>query len=202
MRGRDGKGITKDFQHFCRFCHKEYQLETPTCLKCNRKTMTLEQRQTQLQGMVEDYKYNKKSREEKRQKWEMFQKTQAAFWKKSSNNYNQKWEYFVEESEEEVDKDPILPTNDPNFKALEMDIEERKARRAKDTEKAKNLKDKGNAAMKEGDYQKAMEFYTLALEHVISIAFRSRTLNPFTLIEPSPSSNSKSTRRPSKTAQM
>lgn len=47
-----------------------------------------------------------------------------------------------------------------------MDIEDRKKRRAKDTEKAKVLKDKGNAAMKEGDYQKAMEFYTLALEHV------------------------------------
>ena len=66
-----------------------------------------------------------------------------------------------------------------------MDIEERKARRAKDTEKAKNLKDKGNAAMKEGDYQKAMEFYTLALEHVFSIVFRSKTSNPFTQIEPS-----------------
>lgn len=22
VRGRDGKGITKDFSHFCRYCHK------------------------------------------------------------------------------------------------------------------------------------------------------------------------------------
>jgi hypothetical protein len=32
-----------------------------------------------------------------------------------------------------------------------------------ETEKAKKLKEKGNACMKEGDYQKAMEYYTLAL---------------------------------------
>ncbi len=49
--------------------------------------------------MVEDYKYNKKSREDKKHKWEMFQKTEAAMWKKSSINYSQKWEYFVEESD-------------------------------------------------------------------------------------------------------
>lgn len=61
--------------------------------------MTLQQRQAQLQAMVEDYKYNKKSREDKKHKWEMFQKTEAAMWKKSSINYSQKWEYFVEESD-------------------------------------------------------------------------------------------------------
>lgn len=44
-----------------------------------------------------------------------------------------------------------------------MDIEERKKKRAKDTEKAKNLKEKGNAEMKAGNYQKATQYYTLAL---------------------------------------
>ena len=42
-------------------------------------------------------------------------------------------------------------------------MEERKNRRKKDTEKAQKLKEKGNKEMKEGNYQKAMEFYTLAL---------------------------------------
>jgi hypothetical protein len=63
--------------------------------------MTLEQRQQQLKVMVENYKYTKGQREQKRHKWEMFQKTQAAMWKKSSINYNQKWDYFVEDSDEE-----------------------------------------------------------------------------------------------------
>lgn len=57
--------------------------------------MTLSQRQAQLQVMVENYKFNKAKRDEKRQKWEMFQKTQASVWKKSSINYNKKWDYFV-----------------------------------------------------------------------------------------------------------
>ena len=57
--------------------------------------MTLAQRQEQLKIMVEDYKSNKSNREQKRHKWEMFQKTQAAMWKKSSINFNQKWDYFV-----------------------------------------------------------------------------------------------------------
>lgn len=119
-----------------------------------------------LKGMVYDYKHNKTERSQKRQKWEMFQKTRAALWKKSSINYNQKWDYFVEDSDQEVDKEPILPKDDPNFKALEMDMLERKKKRTKDTENAKRIKDKGNAAMKEGDYLKASQMYTLALEHV------------------------------------
>lgn len=51
----------------------------------------------------------------------MWQKTQAMVWKKNSVNYN-KWEYFLSDSEEEVEKEPILPKNDPNFKALEIDL--------------------------------------------------------------------------------
>ena len=47
-------------------------------------------------------------------------------------------------------------------------MEERKRKRKKDTEEAQRLKEKGNKEMKEGDYQKAMEYYTLALEHVTS----------------------------------
>ena len=49
--------------------------------------------------MVDDYKSNKSQREQKRHKWEMFQKTQAAMWKKSSIDYNKKWDYFVEDSD-------------------------------------------------------------------------------------------------------
>ena len=37
---------------------------------------------------------------------------------KTSNNYS-KWDYFTDSSDEETDKDPVLPKNDPNFIALE-----------------------------------------------------------------------------------
>lgn len=43
-------------------------------------------------------------------------------WKKTSTNYS-KWDFFTSSSEEEeVKTDPIVPKNDPNFQALEMDM--------------------------------------------------------------------------------
>ena len=47
----------------------------------------------------------------------MWKKTKECLWKKTSNNYS-KWEYFVSDSEEQPEQAPILPKNDPNFKAL------------------------------------------------------------------------------------
>ena len=75
-----------------------------------------------LEVMVDDYKQKKRRREEKKRKWQMWQKTKSMLWKKTSNNYD-KWEYFVSESEEQAEQQPILPKNDPNFKALENDME-------------------------------------------------------------------------------
>lgn len=44
-------------------------------------------------------------------------------WKKTSNNYS-KWDYFTDsEEEEEKNSEPILPKNDPNFQAMEKDLE-------------------------------------------------------------------------------
>lgn len=59
--------------------------------------MTLQQRQAQLQVMVADYKAKKTSRQERKHKWDMWQKTKASVWKKNSNNYS-KWDYFVSDS--------------------------------------------------------------------------------------------------------
>lgn len=124
--------------------------------------MTLKERQAQLEEMVENYKNKKKSREDRKNKWEMWQKTKSMLWKKTSNTYD-KWDYFISDSEEEPESEPVVPKNDPNFMALERDMEERKERRRKDNQNAKRLKDKGNAFMKDGKYQEAMEQYTLAL---------------------------------------
>lgn len=48
--------------------------------------------------MVEEYKEKKKRREQRKMKWDMWQKTKAMLWRKTSNNYD-KWEYFVSDSE-------------------------------------------------------------------------------------------------------
>ena len=43
---------------------------------------------------------------------------------KTSTNYK-KWEYYTSSEEEEPEGDPIVPENDPTFKAMEADIKER-----------------------------------------------------------------------------
>lgn len=86
-------------------------------------------------------------------------------WKKTSTNYS-KWDNFTdEESEPEPKVDPIVPENDPAFKAMEMDINKRAADRKTEGKIAESYKDKGNKAMAEGDYNKAWEMYTFGLDH-------------------------------------
>lgn len=84
------------------------------------------------------------------------------FYCKTSTNYN-KWDMFEsEESEEE--KDPIVPKNDPQFKAMEQDFADRAVRRARDRKAAEALKVKGNDAVNRGLYKSARHHYSEALE--------------------------------------
>jgi len=48
---------------------------------------------------------------------------------KTSTNYK-KWEYFEPSSDsDKPESEPVLPKDDPNFKAMEKDMLERKKRR-------------------------------------------------------------------------
>ena len=63
-------------------------------------------------------------------------------WKKTSTNYS-KWDYYTSESDSEKEEaEPIVPKDDPAFKALEQDIEQRNAKRAKDKAIAEAFKTK------------------------------------------------------------
>ena len=66
--------------------------------------------------------------------------------------------------DEEEDKPPIVPENDPQFKAMEKDFEDRAQRRRRDKKLANELKDKGNDALKRGLYKSAKHNYSQALE--------------------------------------
>ena len=72
---------------------------------------------------------------------------------------------MFESSEEEIESEPVLPKNDPNFQAMERDFEERSAKRRKDKKKAEELKELGNECMKKGLYRTANKHYTDAFEH-------------------------------------
>ena len=62
----------------------------------------------------------KKDRKKKhrRAKLENWKKTQAMFYCKTSTNYN-KWDMFESDEETDDEKEPIVPKNDPTFKAME-----------------------------------------------------------------------------------
>jgi tetratricopeptide (TPR) repeat protein len=86
------------------------------------------------------------------------------FYCKTSTNYN-KWDMFESDSEEPQEEEPILPRDNPEFKAMEQDFKDRSQRRKRDRKLAEELKTKGNEALKKGLYKSAKHHYTEALEH-------------------------------------
>ena len=84
------------------------------------------------------------------------------FYSKTSTNYK-KWEYFVSDSESDEEKEPVLPEDNPEFKAMEADMLDRKKRRIRDTKEAMVLKDRGNNCLKKGLFKSAIKYYSDAI---------------------------------------
>jgi tetratricopeptide (TPR) repeat protein len=118
---------------------------------------------TELREKLGGYKERKNTKKQRRAKWENWKKTQAMFYCKTSTNYN-KWDVFESSESDENDKDPIVPKDDPAFKAMEKDFDDRAQRRTRDRKLAEALKVKGNEAMKRGLYKSAKQHYSDALE--------------------------------------
>ena len=176
--GRSGKGNVLNYKTFCHFCFTEFDIIIEKCNQCGNPTISAEKRMAELKQKVEIYKQDKNRKAERKHKWEMWQKTKASLWKKTSTNYS-KWEYFTSsEDENEEERDPILPKNDPNFQALERDLEQRASRKKQDLAKAEELKQKGNDFLKANDYKKAVDKYSEAIELVkdYKILYTNRAL--------------------------
>ncbi|OMJ71882.1 hypothetical protein SteCoe_29797 [Stentor coeruleus] len=165
-RGRESKGIKFDkFKHYCKYCSREFDLETPKCTICGRDTQSNEERKIELLSKVEEYKEQRALKGERKLRWENWKKTEAMLYRKSSTNYK-KWEFFEDDDEEkEPEPDFIPPENDPNFAALEKDIKDRAEKRKRDLAIAMDLKEKGNEFYKQGKYRNAIAKYEEALEN-------------------------------------
>ena len=90
------------------------------------------------------------------------------FYRKCSTNYA-KWDVFESDSEDEIpeeEKEPIVPENDPQFKAMEADFNDRAKKRKIKKREANRLKDMGNECMKKGLYKSANKHYSDALEEM------------------------------------
>ena len=118
-----------------------------------------------LRNRLEEHKVKKARKMERKAKWENWRKTQEMFYRKTSTNYK-KWDVFESdtESENEEDKEPIVPEHDPQFKAMEADFEDRAKKRRRNRKEAKQLKEQGNDCLKRGLYKSANKYYSDALE--------------------------------------
>lgn len=73
----------------------------------------------ELKDKIDIYKAKVIRKKERKAKWEQWKKTQLIFYRKTSTNYK-KWETFESsESEKEDDSEPVVPKDDPNFRAME-----------------------------------------------------------------------------------
>ena len=163
-KGREGKGIKFErYKSYCKYCMREFELDTPKCTICGRDTITSDQRKQELTEKVAEYKQQKSKKDENRMRWENWKKTEAMLYKKNSTNYK-KWEFFEESDEGEPETEFIPPENDPNFAALEKDIKERGERRKRDLATATELKEKGNEFYTQGKYRNAIVKYEEAME--------------------------------------
>lgn len=167
LRGRDGGGEKENYLSFCRKCRVEYVVEMPKCTRCQQDTVSQAERREELKGLVEKYKEAKSRKQERKKKWELWQKTQAIFWKKTSTNY-EKWEYFTDSEDEferaEKEAAPVLPENDPGFRAMQDDLNQRAFNRRQRAREAQELKQKANELMKKKMYDRAAQVYSEAIE--------------------------------------
>jgi tetratricopeptide (TPR) repeat protein len=166
-KGREGGGEKENYINYCRKCRVEFIFETPVCVRCQKPTIPMAERRKELLEKVEEFKDAKMRKQDRKKKWELWQKTKAIFWKKTATNY-EKWDYFTDSEDEfeklEKDAPPVLPDNDPNFRALQADLEQRSHNRKQRAKEANELKVKANDMMKKKYYDRAAQIYTEAIE--------------------------------------
>ena len=113
----------------------------------------------------------------RRQKYDNWIKTNQFLKSDKFSNYT-KWELYESSSDEEEKGDLILPRHDPNFIALENQLNETVKQKEISRNKSIKLKDDGNAMMKEERFKKAISLYTEAINETRSmmILYTNRAL--------------------------
>lgn len=165
--GIKGKGEGKNYEKFCMNCFVEYlPKDKVKCTHCGKDLITRDERHKMLKEKVEILKEEKKKKKFRRMKYENFLKSQGMIHVDQSRlgptNYT-KWDMYESESDDE-NKEPILPKHDPQFRALEKQLNDDIKRREEEQRKCYRLKEEGNACLKGKKYKKAIKLYSDAIE--------------------------------------
>ncbi|KAF4664574.1 hypothetical protein FOL47_005061 [Perkinsus chesapeaki] len=162
--GRPGKGNGEGYMLFCKKCFTEYVSHTDRCGRCgNEELTTREERLSELHSKARNLQRENAAHAWRKDKWERWLRSRQLVPKSRVINY-QKWEYWEPDSDTEDEGEPIVPHDDPNFKALEADMKKRNEARQNRAKTANKYKERGNARLREGDFAAAIEEYDGGLE--------------------------------------
>jgi len=127
--------------------------------------LTQEERRAQLQARVEDMKKERLAKAMARDRWNRWKSTQqfnrvGAEWEEKYDA----WDKWLPSDDEEDELPPAPPPDDPQFKMMEKDMDDRAKDKAKRRKEGEACKKKGNAFMEEGKFRNAFAQYTKGLE--------------------------------------
>jgi len=166
--GCEGKGEGKQYKWWCKRCFVEYSIDLPEnkCTRCKQsdKMMTQEERREELMGKLAVFKEEKVKHQFRKDKWNRWKKSQALLKKSRYINYKA-WEYWEPDTDSEEEGDPIVPKDNPEFRAMEADIKQRHKKTFERNATAQKCRERGNQCMKDGDYVGAIEHYDEGLEY-------------------------------------
>lgn len=165
LMGRDGKGEGQNYRWWCKRCFVEYgiDLEDNKCSRCQGDLMSQPDRRAELLGKCEVFREAKVKHQWRKDKWLRWKKSQTMLGKSRYINYKA-WEYWEPDTDTEDEGEPIVPKDDPQFKAMEADMKQRNNKRVERAKTGERCKQRGNEAMAEGDYVGAIEHYEEGLE--------------------------------------
>jgi len=165
LMGREGKGEGERYRWFCKRCFVEYgiDLDDNKCSRCSGELMSQPDRRAELMAKVDVFREAKVKHQWRKDKWLRWKKSQAMLGKSKYINYKA-WEYWEPDTESEDEGEPIVPKDDPQFKAMEIDMKQRNSKRTERMKTAERCNQRGNDAMKEADYIGAVEHYEEGLE--------------------------------------
>jgi len=126
--------------------------------------LTPPERREELYGKLDVFKETKKKHQFRKDKWVRWKKSQALL-KKSKHIDYKAWQYWEPDTDTEDEGEPIVPRDNPEFRAMEMDMKDRRKKQCEKTLTAERCKERGNQALKDGDFLAAIEAYTEGLEY-------------------------------------